>query len=104
MKTPNTRAPGKRPTRAKYLRTVGFALAISCIFATTPLRAEDAHRGDQRHSGGHAAAPRQAYRHDDHRHDNRYGDRDQGYGYSAGAPPLVYAPVAAPGINLFLPL
>ena len=103
MKTPITRVPGKGPLRTRYLRAAGFAFAIACIFAASPLRAEDAHHGDQRHSQGHAA-PRQAYGHDDHRHGNGYGDRDYGSGSSYSAPPVVYAPVAAPGINLFLPL
>jgi len=103
MKTPITRVPGRGPLRARYLRAAGFALAIVCIFAASPLRAEEAHHGDQRHSQGHPA-PRQEYRHDDHRHGNGYGDRDYGSGSSYSAPPVVYAPVAAPGINLFLPL
>jgi hypothetical protein len=106
MRTPITRVPGSRPPRARYLRAAGFALAIACIFAASPLRAAEAHHGDERHSQGHPA-PRQEYRHDDHRHGNGYGDRDYGSGYSYGgygAPPVVYAPVAAPGINLFLPL
>lgn len=105
MKTSMTRAPGSGITRARCLRTVGVALAAACIFTTAPLRAEDAHRGGggQQHSQGHA--PRQAARHGDRGHGGGgYGHGDQGYGYGYDAPPVVYAPAVAPGINLFLPL
>lgn len=115
MKTSITRAPGNGTMRSGCLRATGLALAIACLFATPPLQAEQAeqaHRGGDQHS--QRRAPHQAVRHDDHRsgghgYSNNYGNgygygygRDYGYGYSA--PPVVYAPGAAPGISLFLPL
>jgi|ERR1700679_849024 hypothetical protein len=100
MKTSITHAPDKVAIRARRLSAVGFTLALACLLATSPLRAEDnRHGGGQQHSQGHPA-PRQSYGHDDHRHGHDYGN--QGYGYEA--PPVVYAPQASPGINLFLPL
>lgn len=113
MKTSVTHGAGNGTTRAKYPGTVGVALAIACLLITAPLRAEDAHYGDERqqHSQGHA--PRQAVRHGNHgrggygdgdRGRGGYGYRDQGRGYGYDAPPIVYAPAVAPGISLFLPL
>ena len=82
-----------------------IALAIACLFAAQPLRAEQVHRGGGQHS--ERGAPHQAVRHDDQRrggygYSNGYGNQSYGYGYNA--PPVVYAPGAAPGISLFLPL
>jgi hypothetical protein len=100
MKTSMTRAPDKGALRARLLSASGLALAIACLVTTAPLQAEEAHHGAQQHGQAHAA-PRQAYRHDDHRRGGHaYGDQD----YVYGAPPVVYAPQEAPGINLFLPL
>ncbi|MFM0209527.1 hypothetical protein PQQ96_19175 [Paraburkholderia sediminicola] len=100
MKTSLTRTPDKGATKARLLSALGLTLAIACLVTTAPLQAEETHHGGQQHGQGHAP-PRQAYRHDDHRH-NGHGYGDQDYGY--GAPPVVYAPQEAPGISLFLPL
>lgn len=105
MKTSITRAPGSGTMRSGCLRATGLALAIACLFGAQPLQAEQAHRGGAQHS--ERRAPHQAVRHDDHRrggygYSNGYGNQSYGYGYNA--PPIVYAPGAAPGISLFLPL
>ncbi|NML96383.1 hypothetical protein HHL24_00175 [Paraburkholderia sp. RP-4-7] len=104
MKTSITHAPDKGALRARRLSAVGLTLAIACLFTTSPLRAESDHHEGQQHSQGHAA-PRQAYGHDDHRHGHDNGNQGY-YGNQSyyGAPPVVYAPQAAPGISLFLPL
>jgi hypothetical protein len=102
MKTSLKHAPDKGAMRSGRLSAVGLTLALASLFTATPLRAEDVHHGGQQHSQGQGhAAPRQAYRHDDHRRDGHSYD-DRGYAY--GAPPIVYAPQEAPGISLFLPL
>ena len=62
--------------------------------------AEGAHRGGHQHSQERGVR-QQGYRHEDRRRSNGYGG-DEDYVY--GAPPIVYAPEAAPGVNLFLPL
>ncbi|SIO67613.1 hypothetical protein SAMN05444172_4591 [Burkholderia sp. GAS332] len=103
MKTSITRTPDKGAMRARFLSALGLALSIACLVTTAPLQAEETHHGGQQHGQNHAA-PRQAYRHDDHQRNGRaYGDPNYGYG-GYGAPPLVYAPQEAPGISLFLPL
>ncbi len=95
-----TRARDNGALSARMFGACALALAIACLVTTAPLHAEESHRGDQRRGQGHAA-PHASYRHDDHRRDGYgYGNRDYGY----GAPPVVYAPQEAPGINLFLPL
>ncbi|WP_090682599.1 hypothetical protein [Paraburkholderia phenazinium] len=103
MKTSFTRTPDKSATRPRLLSASGLAVAIACLVMAAPLQAQEEHHGGQQHAQGHGA-PRQAYRHDDHRHyGHAYGN--SGYGYQGyDAPPLVYAPQAAPGISLFLPL
>ena len=103
MKTSITHAPDKGAMRAGRLGALGLALALAGLFTTAPVQAEDVHHGGQQHGErqGHGA-PRQAYRHDDHRRDGHSYGGDQGYAY--GAPPIVYAPQEAPGISLFLPL
>lgn len=105
MKTSITRVPGHGTMLSGCLMATGLALALTCLFATQPLRAEQAHRGGEQHS--QRRAPHQTVRHDDHRrsgygYSNGYGNQNYGYGYNA--PPAVYAPGAAPGISLFLPL
>jgi hypothetical protein len=100
MKASITRTPDKGAMRARLLSALGLTLAIACLVTTAPLQAEETHHGGQQHDQGHAA-PRQAYRHDDHHRDGHaYGDHD----YAYGAPPVVYAPQEAPGISLFLSL
>jgi hypothetical protein len=106
MKTSITRAPNQGAMRARRLSAVGFTLALACLLATSPLRAEDNQHGEgQQHSQGHSE-PRQSYQHDDHRHGHDYGNQGYGHGYGYGyeAPPVVYAPQSSPGISLFLPL
>ncbi|MFM0504588.1 hypothetical protein [Paraburkholderia caffeinilytica] len=103
MKTSITRTPDKGAMRARLLSAPVLTLAIACLVTTAPLQAAEPHRGGQQHGENHAA-PRQAYRHDDHhRNGHTYGNQDYGYG-GYGAPPVVYAPQEAPGISLFLPL
>ena len=103
MKTSFTRTPDKSATRSRLLNAPGLTVAIACLVTAAPLQAQEDHHGGQQHAQGHGA-PRQTYRHDDHHRDGHaYGD--SGYGYQGyEAPPLVYAPQAAPGISLFLPL
>jgi hypothetical protein len=79
---------------------VSLALALTCLLTALPLRAEGAHRGGHQHSQERGVR-QQGYRHEDRRRSNGYGG-DEDYVY--GAPPIVYAPEAAPGVNLFLPL
>jgi hypothetical protein len=103
MKTSVTHAPAEGTMRTRRLSAMGFTLALACLIASSPRRAEDnRHGGDQQHNQGHSQ-PRQSYRHDDqsHCHDDGY-QRNQGYGYEA--PPVVYAPQTSPGISVFLPL
>lgn len=102
MKTAITRAPATRSPRATWSATIGLALALTCLFATPPLQAASPHRGGQQHSQAREHNARsQEYRHVVRRRGNDYGSNE---GYAYGAPPILYAPEAAPGVSLFLPL
>ncbi len=84
------------------MRLVGLIVAIGCLFAAPPLHAERMNHGlDQ---GNHARMTHQDGRHYGH-YRNGGDDGDDGdEEYAYGAPSMVYAPVRAPGISLFMPL
>jgi hypothetical protein len=84
------------------MRIVGLIVAVGCLAAAPQLHAERMNHGGGQ--AGHAHVAHQAGRHDGgHRWGGGggyYGDED----YAYGAPPMIYAPAPAPGIDLFLPL
>ncbi|WDD90390.1 hypothetical protein Bsp3421_000226 (plasmid) [Burkholderia sp. FERM BP-3421] len=82
-------------------RLAELIVAISCLVAATPLHAERMNHGGT--PGNHAHVTHQGGRHYD-RHGYGSGGYYGGDDYVYGAPPLVYAPVPAPGVSLFIPL
>ncbi|MFJ2991286.1 hypothetical protein [Pandoraea sp. NPDC087047] len=99
MKSSILRRHGTGPLGA----TLGLVLAILCVLAPCAVRAEPEHRGNQveRQNVKHDVR-RDTYRREGPRHYDGY--RGGGGDYVYGAPPVVYAPPASPGISLFLPL
>ncbi|HEY0297443.1 MAG TPA: hypothetical protein VGC69_19110 [Bordetella sp.] len=107
MKLSNALSPARDSILKKWPAAAGLAIALACLLATPPLHAQGHRQGGQNHgqNRGQRHVQRQPVR-QIHRQDNRRrGNYYQGYpGYVYGAPPIIYGPQAAPGINLFLPL
>lgn len=102
MKNFTTRREGKRAMRSRHAGAVGLALAIGCLVAAAPPHAEDRYRGHgEQHGQRHDSRP---YHHGGYRGGGGGGGYYEDQDYAYGAPPVVYAPQAAPGINLFIPL
>lgn len=125
MDISTTRTPALPSMQSAWPMAVGIALALACLFAPPPAGAQPEYRGAdmaRQHTQGHAMH-QGGYSHGNgygngHGHGNRYGHgyrgRDRGwnggygyreqYDYYDGAPPVIYAPYAAPGISVVLPI